>query len=83
MPTADIGAVKSKLAAVDVIFVAERAIPQSDQTAVYFTARTITNLQFLIELKFKAGASICKITVKSQNKAFSELVKGGISKTLM
>jgi len=62
---------------VDAVFVAERAIPGSDQTGVYLTAKTVTNQQFLVELKFKAGAAICKISVKSPNKALSSLVLSG------
>ena len=61
----------------DVVFVAERAIPGSDQTAVYLTAKTVTNQQFLVEIKFKAGTAICKISVKSPNKALSSLVLSG------
>jgi len=82
LPTADIGAVKAKLAAKDVIFVAERVIPGSDHTAVYFTAKTVTNQQFLVELRFKAGANICKVVVRSPNRALSELVKGGVCKAI-
>jgi len=83
LPTADIGAVKAKLAAKDVVFVAERVIPGSDHTAVYLTAKTVTNQQYLVELKFKAGSNICKVTVKSPSRAFSELIKVGVSKAVM
>jgi len=83
LPTADIQAVKGKLAAIDVAFVAERPIPGSDHTAVYFTAKTITNAAFLVELKFKQGANLCKITIKSSNKAHSEFVKNGVAKAIM
>ena len=76
------GAVKAKLAAKDIVFIAERAVPNSDQTAVYFTAKIVTNQQFLVELKFKAGANICKVTVKSPSRAMSELVKTGVARVV-
>jgi len=83
LPTADVQAIKGKLAAADVAFVAERPIPGSDHTAVYFVVKTVTQAQFFVELKFKQGANLCKITVKSAIKAQSEFVKNGIAKLLM
>jgi AP-1 complex subunit beta-1 len=65
-------------------FVAERQIPNTDQTAIYFSAK-INNLQsnglYLIETKFKSGANICKITVNhNSNQAQAELVKNAVAR---
>lgn len=64
-------------------FVARRDIPEGQQSVVYFTANTITNAAFLIELKFKAGMNLSKVTVKSPNKIQSELVKQLVAKILL
>ena len=82
LPTADPQAVKAKLAAKDVAFVAERPIPNTDTSAAYFSIRTVTNAQFLVELKFKAGSNLCKVTVKSPSKPLSEFVKAAVAKII-
>ena len=72
----DVEVIKRKLQAHDVAFVATREIPgQAGQVAAFFSCLAINNLVFLIELKFKAGMNICKITVRSPNKAMSEICK--------
>jgi hypothetical protein len=85
LPTVDIEAVKSKLAAKDISFVTKRDVPgqEGQQVAVYFSARTVTNASLLIELKFKTGMNICKVTVKSTNKGLSELCKVAVAKLLL
>jgi hypothetical protein len=85
LPTVDIEAVKSKLAAKDIAFVTKRDVPgqEGQQVAVYFSARTVTNASLLIELKFKTGMNICKVTVKSTNKGLSELCKAAVAKLLL
>ena len=89
LPTTDIEKIKSKLSAHDVAFVAIRDVPgpdgsaQSAAVAAYFSCTTITNNSFLIELKFKAGMNLCKVTVKSANKSLSDLCKVTIVKVLM
>ncbi len=82
VPTADISAVKAKLDAQAVSFVAERQIPGTDQTAVYFGIRLANGGSFLLEVKFKAGANLLKVTVKSPSKEQSEIVKTAVSKIL-
>jgi hypothetical protein len=85
LPTVDIEAIKAKLAANDVSFVAKRDVPgqEGQQVAVYFCARTVTNTSLLIELKFKTGMNLCKATVRSTNKGLSELCKTAVSKLLL
>ena len=86
MPTADPTAVQAKLAAIDVSFVTQRNVPGADgvqQAAVYFTCTTDRQRYLLVEIKFKAGFNLCKVTVRSQNKAMSELCKVAISKLLV
>ena len=85
LPTVDIEAIKAKLAAKDIAFVAKRDVPgqEGQQVAVYFCARTVTNAQLLIELKFKTGLNLAKVTVKSANKGLSELCKVAVAKLLI
>ena len=85
LPTVDIEVIKSKLAAKDVSFVAKRDVPgqEGQQVAVYFCARTVTNASLLVELKFKTGMNLCKVTVRSANKGLSELCKAAVSKMLL
>ena len=81
LPTADIEVVKNKLAAADVAFVAKRdGVPQA---VVYFSCSTITNASFLVEIKFKAGLNIVKLTIKSPAKPLSELCKVALTKVLL
>lgn len=84
LPTTDLAAIKAKLEAKNVMFVVKRDIPgQEGQTAVYYSAKTVTNVPLYIELKFKAGMSICKVTVKAQNKGLSELCKVAVAKMVV
>lgn len=84
MPSTDVDVIKAKLSSHDIGFVAKRDIPDgSGQSVAYFTAKTITNATFLIELKFKQGMNITKVTIKSSNKSYSELCKVTIAKLLL
>jgi len=85
LPTAEVEAVKAKLAAHDIAFVAKRDVPgqEGQQYAVYLTARTVTNATLLVELKFKTGMNLCKVTVRSPNKGLSELCKLAVAKLLI
>ena len=78
---AQIDSVKSKLMSKDVAFVAQRDSPDG-QTVLYFNCRTVTNASFLVELKFKQGFNVSKLTVKSPNKGFSELCKVTLAKVI-
>ena len=76
-------AIKAKLAAKEIAFVATREVPgQAGQVAVFFSCKTVTNASFLIELKFKSGMNICKVTVKSPSPALSELCKTTVAKII-
>ena len=89
LPTTDVEKIKSKLSAYDVAFVAIRDVPgpdgsaQSAAVAAYFSCTTITNNSFLVELKFKTGMNLCKVTVKSANKSLSDSCKVTVVKLLM
>ncbi len=85
LPTVDLEVIKSKLGAKDIAFVAKRDVPgqEGQQVAVYFFARTVTNAQLFIELKFKTGMNLAKVTVRSTNKHLSELCKVAVAKLLI
>lgn len=84
MPTVDIEVIKSKLAAKDVVFVAKRDIPgQVGQVSVFFSANLVNNMVFFVELKFKAGLNVCKVVVRSPNKAYSELCKATVARLIL
>jgi AP-1 complex subunit beta-1 len=81
LPTTDIEAVKAKLSAHNINFSAAKEV-QPGQHVVYFSCKTITNSTFLVELKFKAGMNVAKVTVRSPNKGLSELCKVTVGKLL-
>jgi len=79
----DPAAVKVKFAAYNLAFIAERQIPGTDQTAVYFAAKTaFPAVAYLVEIKFKAGANMAKVTVKSPTSAMSDVVKSAVAKII-
>jgi len=83
LPTVDVEAIKAKLSAHNVTFVAQRDVPGQDgQFVVYYSCKTVTNASFLVELKFKRGMNVCKVTVKSPNKGLSELCKVTVVKLI-
>lgn len=84
MPSTDVDVVKGKLEAHNVYFVTKREVPgQAGQLAVIFSCKTVTNAGFLVEIKFKAGMNIAKVTVRSPNRGMSDLVKTTVAKLLM
>lgn len=84
LPTVDIEVIKGKLGSKDIAFVAQRDVPGQDgQIVVYFSCKTLTNAAFLVELKFKRGFNICKVTVKSPNRALSELCKVTVARLIV
>lgn len=84
LPTIDQEAIKAKLTAKDLAFIVTRDIPGLEgQRAAYYLAKTAAGLLLYVELKFKAGMNVCKITVKSSNKAMSEHCKVTVAKILM
>lgn len=83
LPSVELSAIQSKLGAHNIAFVAQRDVPgQEGQSVVYFSCRTVTNASFLVELKFKRGMNVCKVTVKSPNKAYSELCKVTVARLI-
>jgi len=79
--SAHIDTVKSKLGAKSVSFVTQRAVG-ADQVMAYFSCRSLTNITFVVEVKFKQGLSMCKVTVKSPNRALSELCKTTVARII-
>ncbi len=72
----DVEKIKEKFAMNDVSFVLKRDIPGQDgQFALYFSTQTILKVYIYIELKFKTGFNVCKVTVKCENKELSEQFK--------
>ena len=82
LPTTDINSIKGSLDQYDITFVVERAIPGTDQVAAYFVCATAPDNKFLVEIKFKKDANLCRITVKSANNAMSNFVKAAIAKII-
>jgi hypothetical protein len=84
LPSVDVESIKEKFSALNVSFVLRRDIPGQDgQFALYFSTQTISKVSFYIELKFKAGFNVCKVTVKSENKALSEHFKKEFASVLL
>ena len=81
LPTVDIEAVKAKLGAHDINFSAAKEV-QPGQHVVYFSCKTVTNSSFLVELKFKAGMNVAKVSVRSPSKGLSELCKVMVGRLL-
>lgn len=82
-PSTDVEVIKSKLAAHDINFIFNRPMPgQEGKFAVYFYCRTLTNVVFIAEIMLKRGMNMAKVTVKSNNKAFSELCKQTVVKII-
>lgn len=85
VPSIDVEVVKAKLSAKDFSFVVRRDIPgQEGQYSLYFVAQTnVPRNVYYVELKFKNGMNICKVTVKSENKSLSDLAKSAVGKILV
>jgi hypothetical protein len=84
MSSVDGEVLKSKLTAKDFYFVTTRELPGQDgQRSVYFYGKLANGFQVFIELKLKAGVNACKVSVRSSNKALSELCKQAVSKIIM
>ena len=81
LPTADIEAVKAKLAAHNINFSAAKEV-QPGQHVAYFSCKTVTNSSFLVELKFKSGMNVAKVSVRSSSKGLSELLKTTVGKII-
>jgi hypothetical protein len=84
LPTADPAAVQSKVTARGFFFVVNRDLPGQDgQRAAYYHAKILNGGSCLVELKFKAGLNVCKISVRSASKPFAEACKVSVGKVLV
>eukprot|EP00339_Tiarina_fusa_P008836 CAMPEP_0117045806 /NCGR_PEP_ID=MMETSP0472-20121206/31694_1 /TAXON_ID=693140 ORGANISM="Tiarina fusus, Strain LIS" /NCGR_SAMPLE_ID=MMETSP0472 /ASSEMBLY_ACC=CAM_ASM_000603 /LENGTH=883 /DNA_ID=CAMNT_0004757959 /DNA_START=174 /DNA_END=2825 /DNA_ORIENTATION=- len=72
----DIDSVISKFKINNVFFIARRPVPNAEgQEVVYFSMRTMTNMEFLAEITFKQGVNACKICLKTENSGYGPLAK--------
>jgi len=79
----DIDSVINKFKANNVFFIARRPVPNAEgQEVVYFSMRTVTNMEFLAELTFKQGVNACKICLKTENAAYGPLAKQALESLL-
>jgi len=79
----DIDMVINKFKANNVFFIARRPVPNAEgQEVVYFSMRTVTNMEFLAELTFKQGVNACKICLKTENAAYGALAKQALETLL-
>eukprot|EP00538_Stauroneis_constricta_P004266 CAMPEP_0119555456 /NCGR_PEP_ID=MMETSP1352-20130426/7661_1 /TAXON_ID=265584 /ORGANISM="Stauroneis constricta, Strain CCMP1120" /LENGTH=888 /DNA_ID=CAMNT_0007602217 /DNA_START=37 /DNA_END=2703 /DNA_ORIENTATION=- len=79
----DIETVIEKFKANNVFFIARRPVPKSEgQEVVYFSMRTVTNMEFLAELTFKQGVPACKVCLKTENAPYVALAKAAIESLL-
>jgi AP-1 complex subunit beta-1 len=79
----DIDTVINKFKANNIFFIARRPVPNAEgQEVVYFSMRTVTNVDFLAELTFKQGVNACKICLKTENSAYGPLAKQSLETLL-
>ena len=79
----DIDTVINKFKANHVFFIARRPVPNAEgQEVVYFSMRTMTNVDFLAELTFKQGVNACKICLKTENSPYGALAKQALESLL-
>jgi AP-1 complex subunit beta-1 len=78
-----IDTVTEKFHAYHIYFIARRPVPNMEgQEVVYFSMRTITNMDFLAELTFKNGINACKVCIKTENASYGLLAKTAIESLL-
>ena len=79
----DIDMVQSKFKMSNVFFIARRPVPNAEgQEVVYFSMRTVTGMDFLAELTFKAGVTACKICLKTESASYGLLAKTALENLL-
>jgi AP-1 complex subunit beta-1 len=79
----DIDMVQSKFKMSNVFFIARRPVPNAEgQEVVYFSMRTVTGMDFLAELTFKAGVNACKICLKTESASYGLLAKTALESLL-
>jgi AP-1 complex subunit beta-1 len=79
----DIEMVQQKFKTHNIFFIARRPVPNAEgQEVVYFSMRTITNMEFLAELTFKQGVTACKVCLKTENPSYGLLAKASLERLL-
>jgi AP-1 complex subunit beta-1 len=79
----DIDTVINKFKANNVFFIARRPVPNAEgQEVVYFSMRTVAQMEFLAELTFKQGVTACKICLKTESAPYGPLAKLAIESLL-
>ncbi|CAB9518648.1 AP-1 complex subunit beta-1 [Seminavis robusta] len=80
---ADIESVQKKFLQNNVFFIARRPVPGAEgQEVVYFSMRTVSEMEFLAELTFKQGVNACKVCLKTENTAYGLLAKQALESLL-
>jgi AP-1 complex subunit beta-1 len=74
LPSADIDVITGKLATRNVFYIARRRL-ENGQEVAYYSIKTATNVQILLELTFKAGLNGCKVCVKTEQPALAPLTQ--------
>jgi len=83
LPTVDVDAITKKFQANRIFFIARRPVPNAEgQEVVYFSMKTLTGVDFLTELTFKAGVNACKVCLKTESVAYAPLAKATIESLL-
>mmetsp|Transcript_21151 Transcript_21151/g.52007 ORF Transcript_21151/g.52007 Transcript_21151/m.52007 type:complete len:883 (-) Transcript_21151:59-2707(-) len=79
----DIESVINKFKGYNCFFIARRPVPNAEgQEVVYFSMRTVTDMEFLAELTFKQGVNACKICLKTEKAAYAPLAKAALESML-
>mmetsp|Transcript_9684 Transcript_9684/g.18175 ORF Transcript_9684/g.18175 Transcript_9684/m.18175 type:complete len:904 (+) Transcript_9684:167-2878(+) len=81
LPSTNIDQIQAKFEMYNIFFIARRQALE-DQEVVYFSMKTLTGMDFLVELTFKKGINACKICIKSENTAYGHLAKDAIENLL-
>jgi len=75
--------VRTKFAKHNIAFIARRPVPNAEgQEVAYFSMKTVTDMVFLAELKFKDGLNACKICIKTESISYGVLAKLAIENLL-
>jgi len=79
----DIEQVQSKFKSNNIFFIARRPVPNAEgQEVVYFSMRTVTGMDFMVELTFKQGVNACKVCLKTESIAYGLIAKSAIENLL-
>ncbi len=77
----DIDQVQAKFELYNIFFIARRQAMEG-QEVVYFSMKTMTGMEFLTELTFKAGVNACKVCVKTESSSYGQHAKNAIENLL-